>query len=185
VDDSRLVELVPLDVADRALLDALAGEVRRVFGLPCRVASAAPLPPDAGDTGRGQFHSTRLLEHLAAAPGPAFRRLGVTGVDLFVPILRYVFGEAMLGGRAAVISLFRLGGPGWSHPGERERFAGRVLKEGVHELGHTFDLTHCDDPLCVMASSLDVPHIDRKQADLCPYCKVLLADGLAPRLAVP
>jgi len=36
-----------------------------------------------------------------------------------------------------------------------------------------------------MASSLDVPHIDRKQIDFCSYCKVLLADALAPRLAVP
>ncbi len=177
--DLRHVEIVPLDVADRALLDALAAELHRVFGLPCRTTPVQPLPADAYDARRGQHHATRLLEHLAASPSPAYRRLGVAGVDLFVPILRYVFGEAMLGGRAAVVSVHRLGGPGWEGPAERSLFLARAVKEAIHELGHTFDLTHCEDPACVMASSLAVANIDRKRPDLCAYCKVALADALA------
>ena len=176
--DPRHVEIVPLDVADRALLDALAVELRRVFGLACRTTPAEPLPADAYDARRGQHHATRLLEHLLASRSPAYRRLGVVGVDLFVPILRYVFGEAMLGGRAAVVSVHRLGDPGWEGSEGRSLFLARAVKEAIHELGHTFDLTHCDDPACVMASSLAVAHIDRKQPNLCAYCKVALADAL-------
>jgi archaemetzincin len=179
VADSRHVEIVPLDVADRALLDALTAELRRVFGLTCRLLPSQPVPADAYDARRGQHHATRLLEHLVASPSPAYRRLGVVGVDLFVPILRYVFGEAMLGGRAAVVSVHRLGGPGWEDPAARSLFLARAVKEAIHELGHTFDLTHCEDPACVMASSLAVAHIDRKQPNLCAYCKVALADAVA------
>jgi len=51
----------------------------------------------------------RLLERLRdgaeAQAGPV---LSVADVDLFMPVLTFGFGEAILGGRAAVVSLHRL-----------------------------------------------------------------------------
>ena len=47
----------------------------------------------------------------------------------------------------------------------------RLIKEAVHELGHTLALTHCDDYECVMASSYSVEWIDVKSASLCPQCR--------------
>ena len=67
--------------------------------------------------------------------------LGVTDRDLFIPILTYVFGEAQLGGRAAVVSTARLVedvelfGP--------QLLVERLAKEAVHEVGHAFGLLHC------------------------------------------
>ena len=159
---SRLVEIVPLGFADQGLLSALCAEIGRIFPM------------------RGQYHATRILEHLVASDRNSFRLLGVTAVDLFTPIMRYVFGEAMLQGRAALVSMYRLGivSPQGDHPGDRSIFVGRVFKEGIHELGHTFGLTHCKDPTCVMSASLDMTRIDAKSTRLCYYCRVMLEDEL-------
>jgi len=177
---SRLVEIVPLDIADQGLLSALCAEIARTFPLKCRVGASERLPAGTLDKKRGQYHATRILEHLAASDRDAFRLLGVTAVDIFTPILRYVFGEAMLPGRAALVSTYRLGiAPPRGEPlRDRSVFINRVLKEGIHELGHTFGLTHCKDPACSMAASLDTTHIDKKSTRLCYYCRVMLEDEL-------
>jgi archaemetzincin len=180
--NQRVVEIVPLEIADRELLNALASEAARVFPLQCRVGAASRLPAGALDSKRGQYHATRILEHLDASGRDSFRLLGVTSVDIFTPIMRYVFGEAMLPGRAALVSTYRLGvaPPRDTPPGDRSVFVGRVVKEGIHELGHTFGLTHCEDPACVMSASLDTKRIDAKSTQLCYYCKVMLHDWLNP-----
>ena len=179
VSASRSVEIIPLGWSGDVSVEALSVEVRRHFGLPCRITLPEALPADARDARRGQYHSTRLLQHLADSPSHAFRRLGVVEVDLFVPILTFLFGEAMLGGRAGVVSVHRLGSGDSRSPEDHLRRSERLMKEGIHELGHTFDLTHCEDRACVMSTSRDVPQIDLKGLELCRYCQVTLADCLA------
>ena len=177
----RVVEVVPLNISDKDLMSAVAAEITRIFPFQCRVGAAERLPAELLDEKRGQYHATRILEHLAASDRTSFRILGVTTLDIFTPILRYVFGEAMLEGRAALVSTYRLSiaSPGDdSPPSNRSVFVSRVLKECIHELAHTFGLTHCDDPTCVMAASLDMTHIDAKSTQLCYYCRIMLKDEL-------
>jgi archaemetzincin len=100
----------------------------------------------------------------------AHRVLGVTDADLFIPILTFVFGEAQLGGRAAVVSTARLGDAPFL-PGEAGRIALRLQKEAVHELGHTFGLLHCADARCAMARSPSLRHVDAKTTALCRACR--------------
>ena len=56
-------------------------------------------------------------------------------------------------------------------PPDQELFRQRVIKEAVHELGHTLNLTHCDDYRCAMASSHAVEWIDLKESTLCAACR--------------
>jgi archaemetzincin len=97
--------------------------------------------------------------------------LGIVAVDLYIPILTYVFGEAQMGGPCAVISAHRLRQEFYGLPPNPDLFRQRVIKEAVHELGHTLNLTHCDDYRCAMAPSHAVEWIDLKDSALCTACQ--------------
>jgi archaemetzincin len=127
----------------------------------------AERPAGAFDPARGQHSSRVILAWLASRAGDDGKLLGVTDVDLFVPVLTFVFGEAQLGGRVAVVSLARLR----SAP-EPRVVADRLMKEAVHEVGHTFGLVHCATPSCAMTRSAGIAAVDRKRERLCPDCRV-------------
>jgi archaemetzincin len=116
-------------------------------------------------------------------PGDAERVLGVTNVDLFIPVLTFVFGEAQLGGPAGVVSFFRLDNRFYGLPENGELLLARLVKECVHEVGHTYGLLHCPDPDCVMRSSTYVEQIDLKQASFCIECgRTVQPDGPSSRM---
>ncbi len=163
----------PVEDFDDELVDRVAAEIERAFDFP---AERLPLIDDlsfAHDPGRNQFHSTPILERLdASAPEHYLKIIGMTRVDLFIPILTHVYGEAQLGGRACIVSTHRL-----KEEMKAERtFLERVAKEAVHELGHTFKLLHCKDKTCIMHYCRHISDVDRKSGDLCRYCKILLGD---------
>lgn len=133
------------------------------------------------DKGRGQYHSTLILEELASrAPTSAIKVLAITDVDLFIPILTHVYGEAQLSGKACIISTCRLK-EGLPLMGTQETFSARVFKEAIHELGHTFNLLHCPDHDCIMHYCRSEDDVDRKSEELCRYCGILLEDALKKR----
>jgi archaemetzincin len=139
----------------------------RALGASIMVHDDPARPPDAFDPRRKQWSTHRILAWLGTA-APAGKVLAVTDQDLFIPILTFVFGEAQLGGRAAVVSTARLGEPGLPDP----RVAlERLAKESVHELGHCYGLVHCDSPGCVMGRSSTARDVDRKRGDFCASCR--------------
>jgi archaemetzincin len=164
--------LVPIFVSGRdPLIDELGRRLTQTFPLQVRIRDPWFDPQLTYDAARGQYDSNTLLSQLLSDPSEdAMRILGVTNVDLFIPVLTYVFGEAQLGGRAAVISANRLRSEKYGLPPDPENLISRLEKEAVHELGHTFDLLHCSDPVCVMHASTYVEEIDPKGASFCASC---------------
>lgn len=124
------------------------------------------VPGASYNPARKQFNSTKILCFMIEAiKETSTHVLGVTGVDLYVPGLNFVFGQAQCPGTFAVISVHRL-----PHPDEAI-FLHRVVKEAVHELGHTFGLTHCDNPRCVMHFSNSLMDTDKKGKQFCERCR--------------
>jgi archaemetzincin len=151
-------------------LEHLRLHLGRALGSPVRVWEDPARPPDAYDARRKQWSTSRILAWMAMS-GPPGKVLAVTDQDLFIPILTFVFGEAQLDGRYAVVSTARLGEPGLPDP----RVAlERLAKEGVHELGHCFGLVHCDSPGCVMGRSSSARDVDRKRGEFCSKCRARL-----------
>jgi archaemetzincin len=161
---------VPLEARDR-----MAAAISRTFGFACRVAPQPLVCAHAYDARRDQYYSTRILESLAGFESePDSRILGVAAVDLYVPVLTFVFGEAQLHGRCAVVSCHRLRDEFYGLPPRADLLEQRLMKEAVHEIGHTFGLTHCDDWECVMSSSHAVERLDVKRAEFCPACRAAI-----------
>jgi archaemetzincin len=104
--------------------------------------------------------------------------LGVTEVDLYVPRLNFVFGEAQCPGRTAVISLFRLKPEFYGQHPNRNLFVERSVKEAVHEVGHTLGLGHCHNPACIMFFSNSILDTDRKKLAFCERCYPLILKRL-------
>ena len=122
---------------------------------------------------RKQYYSTLLLKKIEGISSEvrADRFLAVVDVDLYVPRLNFVFGEAQCPGRFAIISIFRLKPEFYGLDKNQELFISRVKKEAVHELGHTLGLLHCENPLCVMYFSNSIYDTDNKRDDFCLKCK--------------
>lgn len=154
-----------------SMTEVLAGGLHEELGFTIREVPPWFDPEEAYDPSRGQYHSTRLLAMLDRGAGEAFDRvLAVTAADLFVPVLTYVFGEAQLGGRAAIVSLQRLRPEVYGLAPDPDRLSGRLLTEACHELGHCDGLLHCQDARCVMHTSTYVEEIDLKTSSRCPAC---------------
>jgi archaemetzincin len=154
------------------LMEHVRLHLSRAFGRPTARWDGEGRPRHAFDARRKQHASGAILRWLLEAGPRAGKVLGITDRDLFIPILTYVFGEAQLGGRAAVVSLARLVedvelvGP--------QLLVERLAKEAVHEVGHTFGLLHCDVEGCVMGRSPAVREVDAKTAELCAECRARL-----------
>ena len=99
------------------------------------------------------------------------RILGVTGVDLYIPVLTFVFGQAQLAGPGAILSTYRLQNEFYGLPPNPDMLLDRVIKEATHELGHCFGLVHCPDFRCVMNASTYVEEVDLKGDWYCPECE--------------
>lgn len=124
---------------------------------------------------RSQYNATLILAGLLRhLPDESSKIVGVTDVDLYIPVLTFVFGQAQLDGPGAVVSAFRLRNEYYGLPPDEGLLFERAVKEVVHELGHTFGLVHCDDYRCVMHASTYVEDVDVKAASFCAGCEGLL-----------
>jgi len=137
--------------------------------------SIMSVPEDTFNQARGQYHSTRILAKTMdfVKRSEADIVLGVTAVDLYVPSLNFVFGEASSSGKVALISLFRLKPEFYGQTDDKRLFYERAVKEAVHEIGHTLGLVHCRNPSCVMFFSNSILDTDRKNSTFCKKCSTL------------
>jgi len=167
-------------IGEREAQAGLIETVRAHVGAELRVAVETGFEPErpgeAWDARRRQYETGRILKWLESRHVGAAKVLGLTDVDLFIPILTFVFGEAQLGGRAAVVSTARLA-PGNGARAERV-LAERLRKEALHELGHAYGLVHCGNLGCVMGRSPGVTEIDSKGPSFCMDCRLLYDEAL-------
>ena len=156
-------------------LISIAGHIEKIFAVPVSLGRAAFNLRAAYDSSRQQTNSTHLLAQiLKNGLDPETRQIGIVDVDLFIPILTFVFGEAQLSGPAAIVSTHRLSDHFYGLARNDAHMMERLEKELVHELGHTFGLYHCQQFECVMRASTYVEEIDLKRTYPCSTCAAAL-----------
>ncbi len=167
-----------IGAVDPALADHVTGVLEKTHGLDVEVRRIEEYPLYAFEPRRSQYLSKKILARIADERPADFDKLvAVTEVDLCTPVLSFVFGEAQLAGRTAIVSFYRLRQEFYHLPPNPELLAERLTKEVVHELGHVFGLFHCDNPACVMFFSDNILSVDGKNADFCLKCARFFEDN--------
>jgi len=161
-------------VIEPGLLKDLAGALAAAFKLDVQLGEALPVPAGAFDSRRAQWAAAGLLDALAAVKDRPALLLGVTDVDLYVSRLNFVFGVADPELGAAVISRHRLRPEYYGDVPDEVLTRERVIKEAIHETGHLFGLSHCENPACIMRFSNAVGDTDSKGPGFCDICRARL-----------
>ncbi len=162
IRERKSLVLLPCGFVEPKDLEVLM-EAFQAMGMKVAIAGESGVSAAALDAARRQYKADFFLKMAHQAPG--YRVLAVTNCDLYAGDLNFVFGLAESPGRCAVISLFRL------RVGENEEtFRRRAVKEAVHEVGHTWGLSHCQNPRCVMHFSNSLEDTDRKETSWCDGC---------------
>ena len=168
----NLVHLLPVGTIAASLLEDLRVAIPKRLPVCCEILAQKLDPTPCYHAERQQFHSSEILQRMQGLVRPRdWRLLAVAEVDLYIPILKYVFGEAQMGGPCALVSTFRLRQEFYGLGEDDSLLRERSLKESIHELGHTINLRHCQDYQCAMASSHSVEWIDVRENRLCDSCR--------------
>ena len=166
------VLLVPIGEVEGELLGRVRDDLAAAIGGGVTIEKTIPLSTSWYDEARGQVLGPELLRALERVPRPGGGlALGLVDADCCASGLNFVFGQAAPGRGTAFVALPRLRPSFCGSPEDPERFRGRVLKEAVHELGHTRGLGHCADPGCVMHFSNRLEDTDAKDFRFCSRCR--------------
>jgi archaemetzincin len=166
------------EMAQSIDLREVEAHIKKDFGFSTKTIQSTIDPEDFYDPARKQYHSTKILkEMLDETPSDARKIIGITSVDLFIPILTFVFGEAQLDGKVGIVSLARLRQDFYGLPPNEALLQRRLTKELKHELGHTFGLIHCSLRECVMSVANTISDVDSKGISFCEGCRELLRQG--------
>ncbi len=160
---------------DKKIILHLLQNLPRIFpDLECFIIpEPAPLFRRDFNSERKQYHSNLILVEIQTYVGQQKRLdfiLGIVDADIFVPELNFVFGEASFPGKEALISLWRLRPEFYGDSPDESLLLARVVKEAVHEIGHTLGLQHCPRSSCVMHFSNSIIDTDIKKNLLCDRC---------------
>lgn len=166
------ITLISFGYFEKELLELIVEDVEREFQLPVVIREGHLDLSEFYDGARRQYDGNRLIKEIESRYAENTNKtLALFNVDLFIPILTYIFGQAYLGGRSGIASIYRLSNESYGLKSDKKVFVDRIRKEVMHELGHTFGLIHCRNISCVMRSSTYVEDIDQKESGLCHQCK--------------
>ena len=175
VKEIQNINLISFGYFDRELLDKASDFIAGEFRMPVRIREGFLDLSEYYDPARKQYNGTSLLKKIETEFSQDYSKtVGLFNVDLFIPVLTYIFGQAILNGNTGIVSAYRLSNERYGMKPDQDLLSARFRKEIIHELGHLFGLVHCSDPICVMRSGSYVEDIDQKQYSFCMNCREML-----------
>lgn len=158
-------------------LNDICDRIESVFDAECSILdSIVDVPQRAYDSHRKQYNADVVMSVLRSRADEfgADKILAIVDVDLYVPYLNFIFGQSEFPGKVAIVSTHRLKPEFYGLKPNRRLFLERCLKECIHELGHSFGLSHCSNSQCVMFFSNSIVDTDLKGPTFCPKCEATL-----------
>ncbi len=160
------------DVPD-PVIETVSSRISGYLHLSTKILPSLETPAFAFDPIRQQYDAGAIIRKLESIRfNNVSKVICLTSFDLFVPVFTHVFGEARQGGRAAVVSLFRLHEKGARRSEPSPTLLDRSVKVALHELSHLYNLHHCERKNCLMHFSGLLEDLDQIPAEFCDYCKI-------------
>ena len=171
------VHILPIGKVGGTPISLVARIVWEVYGLPVRILRTHPFWPESYDPATGVLNAEMLLSRLKDKQFLAGASRVVALTDLPLRANREiselnkcgsVYGYAGLTVPVSVCSLSKLASDSSS-----EEECARIVKVVIHELAHTFGVTHCKTEYCVMNTQLGRdgrPGLDYMGHELCTVC---------------
>ncbi len=164
---------------EKDILDKIVARINLEFPLPVTIEESHLDLSEFYDPTRRQYDGNSLLKDLDSRSSPPhIKRIGLFRVDLCIPILTYIFGQAPLNGKTGIASLYRLRNEQYGMKKDDDLLLDRFRKVITHELGHLFGLLHCHVPHCVMRSSTYVEDLDQKSHSFCNKCRTEISSSI-------
>jgi len=171
-----VVAIQPLGKVAPARIERVKAGIAALYAVRIEVLPAKPLPEAAYYKPRDRYKADGLLDFLAKETPASFTKVvGLTERDISTTKGEVadwgIFGLGQLGGRACVVSTFRLHANKATEP----VFEARLAKVVNHELGHTFGLDHCPMAGCFMQDAGGkIATVDGENGKPCPACAAKL-----------
>jgi len=163
--------IAPVKFYSAVLLQNLVNELSKRFTSKIHIVDLKINLDDFFSVDRKQYFSTQIIaEAIKLTDKFNGKIILLTDVDIFVPVLTFIFGEAQLNGKHSILSVCRLHEEFYSGITNEKLLLERTIKEALHELGHCYGLRHCVDWDCVMHSSPGIEEVDIKGNTFCRNC---------------
>ncbi len=175
-----VIALQPLGKVRNEILQEVKKGITKVYRVRVEILPTVPLPKKAWYPPRRRYRGEKLLNFLQKnTPKKYLKVVGLTTRDISTTKGKFkdwgIFGLGSLGGRACVISTFRLRRGRVSH----RYFIGRLVKVVNHEVGHTFGVGHCPNQRCLMEDAKGtIKTVDRETGAFCGECRERLKNIL-------
>jgi archaemetzincin len=166
------LKILPMGKIPKEILKLIAITLEKTYNLKVEISASVNLPKESYNPYRNQYLAEKILEFIKKKFSDKI--IAVVKVDLYAEGLNFIFGQAELGGRVCVVSIYRLNPKFYDLQLNRKLFLERIEKEAIHEVGHMLGLTHCEIEGCVMNFSNSILEVDQKSKSLCEKCKKLI-----------
>lgn len=172
--DNYKTGVLPIGKIPDIILKIIAANVETHFHNTTEILKPEPVPSYAFDMKRSQYNAGGIIKKLNEEDEHSHDKIiAVCDVDIFIPILTHVFGEAEFGGKHCIASLFRLR-QGGKAPCPASIYYERAAKVAIHEAGHLFNLLHCENTTCLMHFAGNLKQLDTISLRFCPNCQAQL-----------
>lgn len=165
---------------EQKVLNQIQNDIEKEFHFPVQRSECSLDIGKFYNPGRRQYDANSILSYISdITPENAYKAVGLFRIDLYIPILTYIFGQALLDGQAGIVSLYRLRNELYGLEQNNDLLITRFRKVIMHEMGHMFGLIHCHHPECIMRSSTYMEDVDQKERKFCRTCYEQLHHNLS------